>query len=132
MFNRQLSPFKNNIKRYQEPIYKILADRPAVNDDGGGNLKFSYTEAKEREADFQKKGLQPISSRFYHVSPCVLDSHHCTLEARKKARLEHQQAYNSILQMGQTYFKTRNMDESFKKRTTLDYPMHRFNIEKAS
>lgn len=33
--------------------------------------------------------------------------------------------------MGGTFFKTRNFDEKFKK-TTIDFPMNRFNIEKVS
>jgi len=33
--------------------------------------------------------------------------------------------------MGATFFKTRNFDEHFKK-TTIEFPMNRFNLEKIS
>ena len=33
--------------------------------------------------------------------------------------------------MGATFFKTRNFDEQFKK-TTIDFPMKRFNVDKVS
>ena len=33
--------------------------------------------------------------------------------------------------MGEAYFKTRNQDEDFNQNETLDFPMHRVNIEEA-
>ena len=118
------------MRRYQDPVYKIIS--PPVNfAEGSHNVKFSYTEPVEREATFKRYDLTPVNARFTHVSPCVLDATHCSVEARRQARVKHHQNYNSVLQMGEGYFKTRNFDESFNK-TIVEHPMHRFNIEKGS
>ena len=53
------------------------------------------------------------------------------LKLKMNHLMKHHQNYNSVLQMGEGYFKTRNFDESFNK-TIVEHPMHRFNIEKGS
>ena len=67
------------------------------------------------------------------MSPCVLNNHTCSLETRKQSKLKHKQTFNSILQMGDSYFKTRGLGEDFRtNRTMTEFKMNRVNIEEAT
>ena len=130
-FNEQQSSFKNNVQRYTEPIYKILDARPVDLGEGPRTVKYAHTDKKEKVADFTHHGHTTVKNRFHHVPPCVLDSTHCSLDSRRQSKINNQQQYNSVLQMGSTFFKTRNFDEQFK-RTTEEFPSKKFNIDKSN
>lgn len=82
-------------------------------------MSFGYIDAKPKigdfEGNFSGKKYSPVkmNSRHFHVSPCVLNTD-CSYKSRQKARMMHTQGYNSILQVGDQFFKQRGQDEKFK------------------
>jgi hypothetical protein len=52
----------------------------------------------------------------------------CTYKTREKVRQTHQQGYNSVLQVEESYLKTRNRNENFAS-TNHKYMTQKLNIE---
>ena len=91
-------------------------------------MSFSYIDTSPKKAVIRDKASTNPKSRFYHVSPCVLGETECTYKTREKARQTHQQGYNSVLQVEESYLKTRNRNENFAS-TNHKYMTQKLNIE---
>ena len=104
-------PFKDKVERADARVYKLLRDVPKNHNEGLHRVSFSYVDSSPKKATIRDKASTNPKSRFYHVSPCVLNETECTYKTREKARHTHIQGYNSVLQVEESYLKTRNRNE---------------------
>lgn len=86
IYNKMQVPFKDSVPRTEAPIYKILKDIPKNHNDGLHRVSFSYVDPSPKKAVIRDHSKVSPKSRFYHVSPCVLDETECTFKNREKAR----------------------------------------------
>lgn len=109
--NERTANFKNNLSRYQVPVYQILAGVPVNANDGMHNPDFIQLDKKEKQADFVYRTPQKVNTRFKHVPPSVAETLQSTYESRIKAKRNASQQFNSLNLFEKRFFAMRNHND---------------------
>ena len=95
--------------------------------EGNYRVSFEPVDAKFPVPELLERTKHVPNQRLFRVPPCSLNKTECTFASRKKAKIENALAFNSTIQMGESYFIQRNVDNKMRvMKKTL--PCKRLNM----
>lgn len=110
---KQTCRFKSTVPKFKDPCYTII-NRPVSLNEGGYRVNFEPVDPKPKYPHLHKFENNNARTRFHHVAPCVIDGCECTYHTRVRARKEAAQNFNSVIQVEESFFEDRGLDNRFR------------------
>lgn len=111
-------------------VYNNLRRTTPLND-GKYNIKYNFVFTREKETDFKLRQPSEQTNHLYRLPVCLVNQPECTLFSRKQARRNYNTQFNTVMQVEDTFFKDRNLDNNFIPLThdlSTKYKMNKFNV----
>ena len=74
-------------------------------------------DKNEFHANISKRDEAEPKERLHRVSPCVLEGKECCLASRRAAKLDNKQRFNSVLKVGESYFKHKAVSDNLSLKS---------------